>query len=165
MNDAELDKWKWERMAESRFHLHQKDGSPLAVIIFDRSRGVWYLRLLKRYRSFPLEAMFVDQAKKLATDFLGEEDLTNAKWQERDKTSHSLCNQEGELLAILDFDVEAQKWVAKILRREYETLLGEEADLDEPERVQKLTEDLIKAEQACHYKYVINKFKKGIEVQ
>ncbi len=165
MIDTKLDKWKWKRMAESRFHLHQKDGSPLAVIIFDRSREVWYLRLLERYGRVPLDAKLVDQAKKLATDFLGEEDLTNAKWQqEKDKTSHSLCNLVGELLAILDFDVEAQKWSAKILRRQYETLLGKEAGIDEPEKVQKLTEDLIEAEQACHYRYVINKFKEGIEV-
>ena len=158
-------KLEWERVAESRYHLHTEDGNPLATIIFDRSQNTWHIRLLKKYDAIFLKTMFVNEAKEFAIDLLDQEDLTNAEWQEIDKTSYSLANLKGESLAVLDFDAEVQKWCAKILRREYKTILGTEIGLDQPEKVKKLTEDLIKAEQACHYRYVLNKFNEENKAQ
>ena len=151
-------KLKWVELAESRYHLHTEDGYALAVIVFNRSKQAWHIRLVKKYHRTPLNTKLVDEAKEFATEFLSQENITNAEWQEEDETSHYLYNTEGKWLVIIDFDEEVQKWFAKIRQKEYKTLLDKKIGLDQPEKVKKLTEDLIKAEQACHYKYVINKF-------
>ena len=151
---------QWHYMAESRYQLHEIGGQPLAVIVFCRTPKVWHISLVQKYEHTTLETKLVDEAKEFAEGFLNKEDLTNAEWQEINKISYALNNLEEESLAILEFNADDQKWDAKVLKREYQTMLGTEIGLDQPEKVKKLTEELIKAEQSCHYKYVLNNFKK-----
>ena len=162
MNVSEWEKSHWERSTKNMHLLLMEDSYLLAKIHFLAEKKRWEICLFKKYSETHLSPQIriqdFNRAKKFTTMILGEGIIDDPNWQDYSKTTAHLYDRlDGELLAMLNFDLELKSWHTKVLRREYTTYLNEKIGVEWLDQIKKVTKDLVKAE-PYEYMKIIKSF-------
>lgn len=161
MNVSEWEKSYWERSSRNMYLLYMEDTYLLAKTHFLKEKKRWEICLYKKYSETHLSPQIrikdFDRAKKFTTMILGEGIIDNPNWRDYGgTTAHLYDSLDGELLAMLNFDLEVKTWHAKVLRRHYTRCLDEKIVVEWVDEVKKVTKDLVKADPYEYMKILEN---------